>query len=96
MIKLSEDINSLSNFKRNSAKFLEQLKETGRPVVLTVNGKAEVVLQDAKSYQEILESMEYVQVVKSLRSSLKDVQEGLTQSIESVFEELIEQNDISS
>jgi len=94
MINLSEDIDSLSNFKRHTAEFMEKLKETGRPVVLTVNGKAEIVLQDAQSYQEVLDSLEFAKAVRSLRASLKDIQEGKTQSVESVFNELFDQNDL--
>ena len=39
MFDINNDINSLSNFKRNTPEFLRQLKETGHPVVLTINGK---------------------------------------------------------
>lgn len=51
MLDLSRDIDSLSNFKRNSVAFIDRLKQTGTTVVLTVHGKAEIVVQDAKSYQ---------------------------------------------
>lgn len=50
MLDLNNDIHSLSNFKRNTAKFLRQLRETGHPIVLTINGKAELVVQDTTSY----------------------------------------------
>jgi prevent-host-death family protein len=43
----------LTNFKRNSSDVIEQLKTTGQPMVLTVNGKAEVVVQDAKTYEAV-------------------------------------------
>ena len=46
MINLSRDIQSLSTFKRNTNELIIQMKETGNPVVLTVNGKAELVVQD--------------------------------------------------
>jgi hypothetical protein len=39
MIDLSRDIHSLTDFKRKTAGFMKQLKETGHPVVLTVNGR---------------------------------------------------------
>ena len=48
-MKLTRDIQSLSTFKRDTAKIVGQLKKTGQPVVLTVNGKAELVIQDAES-----------------------------------------------
>jgi prevent-host-death family protein len=50
MINLSKDIHSLTEFKRNTTEFLQRLKETKHPLVLTVNGKAELVVQDAESY----------------------------------------------
>lgn len=53
-MKLSRDIQSLSVFKRDAAKFLRQLKKTGEPIVLTVNGKASAVITDPDSYQEFL------------------------------------------
>lgn len=46
-MKLTRDIQSLSTFKRDTAKIVRQLKKTGRPVVLIVNGKAELVIQDS-------------------------------------------------
>jgi len=54
-MKLTHDIQSLSTFKRDTAKIVRQLKKTGQPMVLTVNGKAELVVQDAASYQKLLE-----------------------------------------
>ncbi len=50
MIDLIRDIQSLTDFKKNTPDFVQQLKETGEPIVLTINGKAELVVQDAASY----------------------------------------------
>lgn len=55
MLDIANDIQSLSTFKRESAKVMKRLKKTGKPVVLTVNGKAEVVVQNAAAYQRLLE-----------------------------------------
>ena len=57
MIK-TEDIGSLTGFARNTKAHLKRLKRTGRPELLTVNGKAEVVVQSASAYQRLLESLE--------------------------------------
>jgi len=54
MFNISRDIHSLSSFKRNTLEFIAQMKQTGKPVVLTVNGKAELVVEDAESYQQML------------------------------------------
>jgi prevent-host-death family protein len=57
MIK-PEDIGSLTDFARNTRAHLNRLRRTGRPELLTVNGKAEVVVQSAAAYQRLIESLE--------------------------------------
>jgi PHD/YefM family antitoxin component YafN of YafNO toxin-antitoxin module len=54
----SEDIGSLTDFARNTKAHLRRLKRTGRAELLTVNGKAEVVIQNASAYQQLLEELE--------------------------------------
>lgn len=53
-----EDIGSLTDFHRNSKIHWRRLKTSGRPEVLTINGKAELVVQDAAAYQRLLEAVE--------------------------------------
>jgi prevent-host-death family protein len=57
MINL-ENIHPLTDFKRNVKQFIEQIKATKSPLILTVNGKAEIVIQDASSFQEMLRRLE--------------------------------------
>lgn len=57
MINL-ENIHSLTDFKRNVKQFIEQIKATKSPLILTVNGKAEIVIQDASSFQEMMRRLE--------------------------------------
>jgi hypothetical protein len=52
------DIGSLTDFARNMKVHLKRLRRTGRPELLTVNGKAEVVVQNASAYQRLIESLE--------------------------------------
>jgi PHD/YefM family antitoxin component YafN of YafNO toxin-antitoxin module len=76
MLDLNSDINSLSNFKRNTPEFLRQLKETGHPVVLTINGKAELVVQDTASYQKLIELAERAERLDALKASIEDMKAG--------------------
>ena len=64
MLDLTKDIRSLTEFKRNTTELVDNLKRTKHPLVLTVNGKAELVVQDAQSYQELLEAAESTQFKK--------------------------------
>ena len=54
MIKV-QDILSLTEFHRHTKIHMARLYATGRPEVLTVNGKARLVVQDAGAYQRLLE-----------------------------------------
>lgn len=51
------DIRSLTDFQRNTKAHLRRLKNTGRPEVLTVNGRAELIVQDAASYEETIDAI---------------------------------------
>jgi prevent-host-death family protein len=53
MFDIKKDIQVMTTFRRNPAKFMRHLKKTKKPLVLTVNGKAEAVLQDAEAYQRL-------------------------------------------
>src|SRR5271156_4260502 len=88
ILDLNRDINSLSNFKRNTPEFLRQLKKTGQPVVLTINGKAELVVQDTGSYQKLLEVAERVQELEALREAVDEMNAGKGTPIEEMFEEM--------
>jgi PHD/YefM family antitoxin component YafN of YafNO toxin-antitoxin module len=83
-----KDVHSLSSFKRNTNTLLQRLKQTRRPMLLTVNGQAEVVLQDAEAYQELLELAERARAIEAVRRGLDDVEAGRTQPAAEAFEEI--------
>ncbi|RCJ22087.1 prevent-host-death family protein [Nostoc sp. ATCC 43529] len=96
MLNIIRDIHSLSSFKRNTSEFIQQMKETGQPVVLTVNGKAELVVQDAESYQKLLELLEQLETIAGIRKGLEDVDAGKTRPIEEFKQEMQQKYGISS
>ena len=96
MLNISRDIHSLSSFKRNTPSFIEQMKQTGEPVVLTVNGKAEIVVQDAESYQKLLDALERLEAIAGIKQGLEDVEAGRTISMTEFEQEMRQKYDISS
>ncbi|HZQ47541.1 MAG TPA: prevent-host-death protein [Verrucomicrobiae bacterium] len=56
-----QDIRSLTDFQRNTKAHLRRLKSTGRPEVLTINGKAELIVQDAAAYEETIDAIRGIQ-----------------------------------
>ena len=85
---LSRDIHPLTDFKRNTAEFLTQLKQTGHPLVLTINGKAELVVQDAKSYQRLLDIAERLETIQAVKEGLASIENGEGRSLDAVFDEI--------
>ncbi|HWG43290.1 MAG TPA: type II toxin-antitoxin system Phd/YefM family antitoxin [Gemmataceae bacterium] len=78
MFDIAKDIQSLSQFKRNTVDAMKQLKESGNPLVLTVNGKAEIVVQDAAAYQRLLTLAEKAEMMEFLREARADADAGRT------------------
>ena len=76
MINVSKGIESLTTFKRDTERFRRLLKKNGKPVVLTVNGKAELVVQDAASYQGLLDRLEQAEARQAIEAGLADVRAG--------------------
>ncbi len=71
-----EDIHSLSDFQRKTREHIERLKATGRPEVLTVNGKAQLVVQDADAYQRLLDLADRMDTLLTVRESLESMKRG--------------------
>src|SRR5262245_57301224 len=87
-MNLDRDIHPLTDFKRNTPRFLRQLKETGHPVVLTINGKAELVVQDATSYQRLFELAERLETIQAVKESLASADRGEGRPMDDVFDAL--------
>lgn len=58
MFNIAEDICSMTEFKRRTSSVVTRLRDTGRAVILTTNGKADIVVQDAASYQRLLDRVQ--------------------------------------
>ena len=85
MIDVTQDIHSMTTFKRNSAGLMKRIKKTGRPLVLTVKGKAEAVLLDAAAYQDVADHLD---AVARIRRGLAQAKKGVGHPIDDVFDEL--------
>jgi prevent-host-death family protein len=69
---IARDIMSLSDFKRHTTRVMRQMKKSGDPIILTVNGKAEIVVQDAAAYQRLTELAEKARMLEFLREAKED------------------------
>lgn len=72
----TEDVLSLAEFKQNSAELIERLEETGRPLVLTVDGEARLIVQDAAAYERLFDLAERQELIEGIRESLESMRRG--------------------
>ena len=76
------DVVSLSDFKRRTREVIDRLRKTGRPIVLMINGKPDLVIQDAATYRTLLDRVE---AIERIREGLADVKAGRTRPARQVF-----------
>jgi prevent-host-death family protein len=81
---ITEDIRSITDLKRNTNSVLEQIHKSKRPVVLTVNGKAEAVLINAKEFEKISSAFN---LLKLLVPAEEDVRNKRYKDVRKFFKE---------
>jgi prevent-host-death family protein len=82
---ITRDIQSLTTFRRSSGELMKKLKRTKRPLVLTVNGRAAAVVQDAEGYQRLLDIAARADAEEGIRQGLDDVGRGRSRSAGEFF-----------
>lgn len=66
----TRQIHSMSDFLRNHKAHVARLKETRTPEVLTVNGRAEVVMLDTESYENLMDRLHHMEEVAAARTHM--------------------------
>src|SRR2546421_12963801 len=87
MVKVT-DIHSLTEFQRNAKSLIGKVKRSKQPVVLTVNGHPEVVVQDAETYQAMVERLREMEDLAAIREGLAQADAGESRPAREVFAEL--------
>jgi hypothetical protein len=81
-------IHPLTDFLRNHKAYLTRLKETKTPEILTVNGRAELIIQDAESYQDLLDRLHRLETLAAITEGMASAERGELKSAEQVFAEM--------
>jgi PHD/YefM family antitoxin component YafN of YafNO toxin-antitoxin module len=80
-----DDIRPLTDFLRNTKTHTARLKKTKAPMVLTVNGSAALIVQDAKTYQRLRDRINELEVVAAIRVGLADIEAGREHPVREVM-----------
>ncbi len=68
----TEDVRSLSEFRANAAAFVNQVRETRRPLILTQHGRSAAVLLDVKAYEDLVEHAEILHDVQMAKAQIAE------------------------
>jgi PHD/YefM family antitoxin component YafN of YafNO toxin-antitoxin module len=82
------DVYALTDFQRNAKAHIRRLRKSGRPEILTVNGKAAVIVQDAAAYTEMIRQLEEAHIVEAVRVGIEQMEAGKGVPFEEVAKEL--------
>jgi PHD/YefM family antitoxin component YafN of YafNO toxin-antitoxin module len=77
-----QDIRSLTDFQRNTKAHLRRLKSSGRPIVLTVNGRAELIVQDAAAFEDMLDA------IRGIQRGLDEMKKGTGKPFRQALDEI--------
>ena len=89
------NIRSLSDFQRNSREHIRRLKRSGKPEVLTVNGRAQVVVQSAEAYQRLLDDHVLLESIRGVGRGLEQASRGEGRPMREFLEALAREHGIS-
>lgn len=84
----AREIHALTDFLRNHKAHVARIKETKTPEVLTINGKAEIVVQDAESYQKMADAYRKMETIAAIREGLAAAERGDLIPAEQVYAEM--------
>jgi len=75
-VKLSEDLRPLSDLETQVSEVLQQARSTGRPVVLTREGRGVAVLLSVEAFEDLQISSERLELQRAVEEAEQDITEG--------------------
>jgi PHD/YefM family antitoxin component YafN of YafNO toxin-antitoxin module len=84
----TREIHPLTDFLRNHKAHITRLKETHAPEVLTVNGKAELIVQDAESYQRMIDRLHRMETIAAIQEGMASAERGELKPAAQVLDEM--------
>lgn len=88
MLDVSKDIHSLTDFKTKTPEFIDRLRASGHALLLTVNGRAELAVMSATTFQNVLNALDMLDALRGIRVGLDDSKAGRKRPAAEFFREL--------
>jgi PHD/YefM family antitoxin component YafN of YafNO toxin-antitoxin module len=84
----THDTCPLADFQRDLPELVESFKESGRPTVLTRDGKPELVVQSAEAYQELIDLVERAEALLAVEEGLESIERGEGRPLSEVMDSM--------
>ncbi len=81
---------TLADFNRNPEAVLERLRKSGDAMLLKVDDAGEVIVQDAASYQRLVDVVDRLESLAVIKEGLEDAAAGRSRPMREVLAELAE------
>jgi prevent-host-death family protein len=75
----------VTEFRANAAQFIEQVQETGEPVILTLHGRSAAVLLNVEAYESMLDELA---LLRDVRKAEEQVSAGMSRTHAAVAKRL--------
>ena len=82
-MQLSDCVRPISYVKTHASEVVRQINRDGRPLFVTLNGEAKVVIEDIREYERREDAMA---LLKILALGRKEVEKGETRAAEQAFD----------
>ena len=89
-MKLADRIKPISYLKAHAAEIVRNLEEEGKPLIITQNGEAKVVIQDIATYEQTQETLA---LLKILALCGRQVEEGKVRPASEVVKRIRERRE---
>ena len=86
-INLEADIQPVSDFRARASAMLEQVRSSGRPLVLTQRGRSTAVVVDIRAYQAMVDELE---ILRDIHQGIADANAGRVTEHAELKERLLE------
>ncbi len=84
----TNDITSFTDYRQNLRKHLSQVRESGRPLYVTTNGRTDAVVLSPDAYDALADKAELAESLMQLERSGEDIREGRTRSAKSALKQI--------
>jgi hypothetical protein len=73
-----DDVHSLTDFHRKTKAVMQRLRRSGRPELLTINGKGVLVVQDAAAFAKMVEGFDRERMIEAVKVGIEQMEAGKT------------------